>query len=146
MEEKFNKSPKVAALKFRALFAFSKLFVCTETSFHVRRVLTARKGRWLYFRLLNLASSTLCCLERRDCWGWQARIQDFGQGRPSGVLTQGGGVALSPKFAQNRGFPLKLLENCMILKKSWGPGGARAPRAPLVPLLYLLGLDDSLTL
>ncbi len=26
--------------------------------------------------------------------------------------------ALSPKVAQNRGFPLKLPENCMILKKS----------------------------
>ena len=47
----------------------------------------------------------------------QVRIQDFGQGA-SGVLTPVGG--LSPKFAQNGGFPLKLPENCMILKKSWG--------------------------
>ncbi len=35
------------------------------------------------------------------------------------------GLALSPRFAQNRGFPLKLPENCMILEKMlgarWGP-------------------------
>ncbi len=41
---------------------------------------------------------------------------------PSRVLTKGGG-ALSPNIAQNRGFPLKFPENCMILKKSWGQGG-----------------------
>ena len=37
--------------------------------------------------------------------------------------------ALTPKFAQNRGFPLKLPENCIILKKIWGVRG-QAPRAP----------------
>ncbi len=43
---------------------------------------------------------------------------------PSRVLTPRG--ALSPKFAPNRGFSLKLPENYMILKKScgqWGGGG-----------------------
>ena len=35
----------------------------------------------------------------------------------------GGGGALSPKFAQNRGFPLKLPENCMIKQNL----GARGP-------------------
>ncbi len=34
---------------------------------------------------------------------------------------------LSPKFAQNRAFPLKLPKNCMILKKSWGQGGLGPP-------------------
>ncbi len=38
--------------------------------------------------------------------GRQVRIQDFGQGGPSRVLTPRGD--LSPKFAQNRGFPLKI--------------------------------------
>ncbi len=37
------------------------------------------------------------------------------------------GRALSPKFAQNMGFPLKLPENCMILNKSWGQGGPGPP-------------------
>ncbi len=46
------------------------------------------------------------------------------------------GGALSSKFAQNRGFPLKLPENCMILKKSWMQGGGGSgPKAPLDPLL-----------
>ncbi len=31
--------------------------------------------------------------------------------------------ALSQKFSQNRGFSLKITENCMILNKSWGQGG-----------------------
>ena len=36
--------------------------------------------------------------------------------------------ALSPKFAQNRGFfPLKLPEKCMIFKKSWGQGEPDPP-------------------
>ena len=39
--------------------------------------------------------------------------------RGSRILVRG---PLSPKFAQNRGFPLKLPKNCMILKKSWGKG------------------------
>ncbi len=42
----------------------------------------------------------------------------------SRILVRGG---LSPKFAQNRGFPLQLPENCMILKKKLGARGARAP-------------------
>ncbi len=42
--------------------------------------------------------------------------------------------ALSPKFAQNRGFPLKLPENCMIIKTSWGQGGP-GPQDPLDPPL-----------
>ncbi len=46
----------------------------------------------------------------------------FGHGGPAEFWPQEG--ALSPKFAQNRGFPLKLPENCMILNKSLG---ARAP-------------------
>ena len=54
----------------------------------------------------------------------------FWSGAPSKVLTLRG--ALSPKFAQNRGFPLKLPENCMVLKKSWGQGGPGPPRAPWI--------------
>ena len=36
----------------------------------------------------------------------------------------------SPKFAQNRGFPLKLPENCMILKKSWAASGLSSQGPP----------------
>ena len=51
----------------------------------------------------------------------------------NGFLTPGGGV--NPKFAQNRGFPLKLPENFMILKnKSWAKGGS-GPQAPMDPLV-----------
>ncbi len=49
---------------------------------------------------------------------------------PSGVLTLVG--AMNPKFAWNRGFPLKLPENCMILKKSWGQGGPGPPGPPWI--------------
>ncbi len=41
----------------------------------------------------------------------QGRIREFGQGGPE------------PKICKKRGFPLKLPENCMILKKYWGQGG-----------------------
>ncbi len=51
------------------------------------------------------------------------------RGSPVEFWPQGG--ALSPQFAQNKGFPLKLPENCMILKKS-GARGAQAPRAPWI--------------
>ncbi len=60
---------------------------------------------------------------RQNLTRWcQARIQDFGEGAlPSFDAKEG----LSPQFAQNRVFRLKLPENCMILKKSWvkGVGG-----------------------
>ncbi len=56
----------------------------------------------------------------------------FWSGGPSGILTPRG--APSPKFAQNRGCPLKLPENYMILKKSWGQG-LPGPQGPLDPLL-----------
>ncbi len=46
--------------------------------------------------------------------GLQARIRDFDQGGQRSFDPRG---ALSSKFSQNRGFPLKLPENCMILKK-----------------------------
>ncbi len=42
-------------------------------------------------------------------WGAQRRFDPRG--------------ALSPQFAQNRGFPEKIPENCMILDKSWWQGG-----------------------
>ena len=63
--------------------------------------------------------------------GWfrgegQARIQDFGQGGQRSFDPKG---ALSLQFAQNRGFPLKLPANCMILKKSWVQGGP-GPQGP----------------
>ncbi len=48
----------------------------------------------------------------------------FWSGGSSGVLTPGGP---SPKFAQNGGFPIKLPENCMILKKILGARGAGPP-------------------
>ncbi len=53
----------------------------------------------------------------------------FWSGGPSRVLTPG--YIASPKCAENRGFPWKLPENCMILTKSWGQGGP-APRAPWI--------------
>ncbi len=53
-------------------------------------------------------------------------VPGFWSGGPSGVLTPR--EAMSPKFTQNRVFPLKLPENCMILNKSWGQG-VRAPSA-----------------
>ena len=51
---------------------------------------------------------------------YQARMQDFGQDGPAEFWPKKG-AALSPKFAQNRDFPLKIA--CRILKKSWGQGG-----------------------
>ncbi len=45
---------------------------------------------------------------------------------PSGVLTQGGP---EPKICS------KLLENCMILKKSWGQGVGLGSQGPLDPLV-----------
>ncbi len=85
--------------------------------------------------------NTFFFISKRENWfKAQARIQDFGQGGASRVLTPKG--ALKPKFAENRGFPLKLPENCMILKKYWGQGG------PLDPLLkhstHLLILSSSI--
>ncbi len=75
---------------------------------------------------------TLCAA---ICWkvqGSQARIQDFDQGGRAEFWPQGG--PLSPQFAQNRGFTLKLPDNCMILK-NLGDKGVRAPRTPLDPLV-----------
>ena len=57
----------------------------------------------------------------------------FGHGGPAEFWPQEG--ALSPKFAQNRGFPLKLPENCMILNKSLG---ARAPPPGSTDLYFFL--------
>ena len=54
------------------------------------------------------------------------RIQDFGQGAPEGG-------ALSPQFAYSRFSPLKLPENCMILKKKLGARGP--PGCPLDPVV-----------
>ena len=53
----------------------------------------------------------------------QRRIQDFGQSWHNGGLTPGGP---DPKIYS------KLLENCMILKRSSGQGWGRAPRAPWI--------------
>ena len=56
----------------------------------------------------------------------------FGQGGLAEFGPQGG-------WAQNLlkigGFPSKLPENCMILKKYWGQGGEAGPPGPLDPLL-----------
>ena len=59
----------------------------------------------------------------KNCNEQQARIQDFGQAGPSGVLTPRG--ALTPKFAPNRGFKIasRLHDFEEIL-------GARGPQAP----------------
>ena len=43
----------------------------------------------------------------RSC-SWHGRIQDFGQGGPAEFWLQPGGGSLSPKFAYNRGFSLKI--------------------------------------
>ena len=53
----------------------------------------------------------------------QARIQDFGQGGPTEFGPQGPWAQNLLKIGVS---PLKLPENCMIMKKSWGQGG-RAP-------------------
>ena len=47
----------------------------------------------------------------------------FGEGAQRSFDPKGG---LSLNFAQNRGFPLKFLENCMILGARGGPG----PKGP----------------
>ena len=60
----------------------------------------------------------------------QARIQDFRQGGPAEFWPQGG--ALSPNFAQNRGFSLK---NAWKLHDFEEILGARGARASLDPLL-----------
>ncbi len=61
--------------------------------------------------------------------GIQGQIRDFGQGGPSGVLVRGG--SLSPKFAQNRGFPLKIAWKLRDFdKKSLGQGGPGPPGPP----------------
>ncbi len=74
-------------------------------------------------------------IENSEVWRWGpsrgSRILARG---PSVVLTPRGG-ALSPKYARNKGFPLKLPENCMILKISWGQGCGPGPPGPPGPLL-----------
>ena len=60
--------------------------------------------------------------------GPQTRIQDFGQGA-SGVLTPRG--ALSPKFAQNRGFALKIAWKLHDFGKILGARGT-GPPAPWI--------------
>ncbi len=60
----------------------------------------------------------------------QGRSQGFGQGgQQSFNLEPRGRGAPEPKFVQNMGFPLKLPENCMILKKflARGPGPQDTP-------------------
>ena len=72
------------------------------------------------------------CLKWRTQW----QIQDFGQEDPAEFDPRG-------PWAQNvlkiEGFPLKLPENCMILKKSWGQGGLWPPGRP-EPLRIEFGL------
>ena len=59
-------------------------------------------------------------------WGAGAN-PGFGSGGPAEFCPQGGS---EPAICQNRGFPLKLRQNCMLLKKSWGQGGP-GPRPPV---------------
>ncbi len=65
----------------------------------------------------------VCVADVAQTWGISTADQEgslrapgtdpgFGSGRSSGVLTPRGD--LSPKFTQNRVFPLKLPENCII--------------------------------
>ncbi len=61
----------------------------------------------------------------------QGRIQEFSQLGPVEFWPQRG-VPVSKKLLKIEGFPLKLPENCMILKQSWGQWGAHAPRAPWI--------------
>ncbi len=71
--------------------------------------------------------------------------------RRSGILVRGaqwsfdpkGGGALSPKLLKIGGFPLKLPENCMILKKSWGQGGL-GPQGPPGSATGVSGADAGL--
>ncbi len=57
-----------------------------------------------------------------------------------------GGGALSPKFAPNRGFPLKLPANCIVLKKILGERGLglQGSPDPLVTQRMRKALDGSL--
>ncbi len=81
------------------------------TSHRCQRHAPARK-KWIRSRLSRLfsAEEKFSCCRSRILVRW-----------PSGVWTLGG------PWAQNvlkiGGLPLKLPENCMILKKSWGQGG-----------------------
>ncbi len=55
----------------------------------------------------------------------------FWSGGPSGVLSAEGGGGLSPKFAQNRGFSLKIMWKLYDFEqKSWGHGGPWPPGPP----------------
>ena len=80
--------------------------------------------RWRHFSMprnpWRYTHARLCAFPGADPGFWS--------GVPSRVLTPEG--ALSLKFAQNRGFPLKLSKNCMILNKSWGQGEDRVPSPP----------------
>ncbi len=61
-------------------------------------------------------------------------------GQPSSLEPKGGDP--EPNICSKLGFSLKLPENCMILKKSWGQGGP-GPQGPLDPLMT--SLSDSQT-
>ncbi len=81
---------------------------------------------WANFIVLKKLSQNFC-LSQNAAPRWRfsmvegqqgGGIQDFAQGDPEFCPPR-----LSPKFAQNRGFPLKVPENCMILKKKKNLGG-----------------------
>ncbi len=85
---------------------------------------------WHMLMCINSVSHSQCLSLRLWKREWGAGADPgFWSGGPSGVLTPR--RALSPKCAQNRFFPLKLPENCMIKKNLGAKGGGR-----VVPPLY----------
>ena len=77
---------------------------------------------WHMLMCINSVSHSQCLSLRLWKREWGAGADPgFWSGGPSGVLTPR--RALSPKCAQNRFFPLKLPENCMIKKNLGAKGG-----------------------
>ena len=79
------------------------------------------------------------CILGRD----QARIQDFGQRGPSGVLTPRG-EGPEPIFAQNWGFSLKIAHKLHDFEEILGARGAGPPGIPpLDPLLEIVRVSQT---
>ena len=90
---------------------------------HVARsqVLRTNWYRWIQFSILRhdvpgtYDAQDFILTPKEQAW-----IQDFGQGGQQSFDPKG---ALSPTFAHNRGFPLKMPQRCMIIKNLGGQGG-----------------------
>ncbi len=81
-------------------------------------------------RLVTLWHNIPVVMSSGCSWGTQARTQDFGQEGPTEFWFQGG--TLTSKFAQDRGFPLKIAWKLHDFEEILGARGAWAPRAPWI--------------